>query len=51
MTDLKPLQAILGALDIGVPDKTLKSIVQAYEAYKDKGIQLTLEDILKIKEK
>lgn len=50
MIDFKPLLAILNAIEVNISEKNLKLIIEAYEAFKDKGTQLTIEQILKLKE-
>lgn len=50
MTNIQPLQAILKAIDVDVHDKTLKLIIASYEAFKEKGENITIQEILKLKE-
>lgn len=50
MTEIETLQAILKAIDVDVHNKTLLLIVGAYEAFKEKKGNITIQEILKLKE-
>lgn len=50
MTEIETLQAILKAIDVDVHTKTLTLIIDAYNAFKEKGENITIQEILKLKE-
>lgn len=50
MTEIEFLQAILKSIEVNISDKTLRLIIASYEAFKEKGENITIQEILKLKE-